>query len=168
MPFYPTQWIGWLLYATTALPIYAVRANTRCECCWHTNILLMENDQDPFPAGTGDVKWSCDFWYIFLVSFPPPFLLYLAFSNVSPHPFNVYTQRIVVTNCFFPRLHWASESYNPPACLSALCFHHRPGLSGLRALCIIMPACDVCWMLNCFELNTRMLCCEWFISLQSA
>lgn len=34
-------------------------------------------------------------------------------------------------------------------------FHHRPGLFGLHALCIIMPVCNVCWMLNCFELNTR-------------
>lgn len=66
-----------------------------------TNILLLENDQDPFPAGTGDVNDPVILFNLF-VSFPPPFLLYLALSNVSPHPLNVYTQRIVVTNCFPP------------------------------------------------------------------
>lgn len=165
MPFYPTQWIGWLLYATTVLPIYAIRANARCECCWHTNILLLENDQDPFPAGTGDVNDPVILFNLF-VSFPPRFLLYLTFSNVSPSFECLYPAHSCY-QLFFPRFHWASESYNPPACLSAFCFYHRLGLSGLRALCIIMPVCDVCWMLNCFELNTRMLWCEWFISLQS-
>lgn len=106
-----------------------------------THILLMENDQGPLPAGTGDVDDPVIFG-ISLCPFPI-FPTMLAFYYVSP-PFNVYTQRIVVTICFFPRFHWGPESYNPPACLSALCFHHRPSLSGLHALCIIMPICDVC------------------------
>lgn len=60
-----------------------------------THILLMENDQGPLPAGTGDV----DDPVICVLS--PIFSYYACHSYVS-HPFNVYTQRIVVTICFFP------------------------------------------------------------------
>ena len=120
----------------------------------------------PLVRGMSMILWFLVYLFCVLsATFP---IMPCLFQCLSPSFQCLYPAHSCYQLCFFSRFHWASESYNPPACLSALCFHHRPDLSGLRALCIIMPVCDVCWMLNCFELNTRMLCYEWFISLQSA